>query len=301
MSSFLELNTTIEAIFRKRIFFIVGSLKSGTTWLQKILNSHSEICCKGESHLADRFIPRLEKVVSEHNALIESKNLMLYGRDIGYPQLDRYDQSYLSVASLCLYLHKQTSGRHYDCIGEKTPDHVHLMPELLALVPHAKFIHIIRDGRDCAVSGWFHLQRVNNNSTEVEKLYPTIGSYVAHFVHRWVKDVSEGIQFGHLHPHNYCEVRYESLVRDSTAVIQRLFEFLGVESTSKIVNHAARESTFEKLSGGRVPGVEDRNSHYRKGIIGDWKNCFDEESQHMFSVHGTNLLRKLGYVDGGNE
>jgi hypothetical protein len=41
-------------------------------------------------------------------------------------------------------------------IGKNTPDNVHYLLILGRLLPQARLIHVIRDGRDSAVSGWFH-------------------------------------------------------------------------------------------------------------------------------------------------
>jgi hypothetical protein len=46
-------------------------------------------------------------------------------------------------------------------IGKNTPDNVLYLPILGRLLPKARFIHVIRDGRDSAVSGWFRNVRVS--------------------------------------------------------------------------------------------------------------------------------------------
>ncbi|MCK5360723.1 MAG: sulfotransferase, partial [Gammaproteobacteria bacterium] len=38
-----------EAFLDRKLFFIVGMPKSGTTWVQHVLNNHSDIICRGES------------------------------------------------------------------------------------------------------------------------------------------------------------------------------------------------------------------------------------------------------------
>ena len=53
---------------------------------------------------------------------------------------------------------------------------------------------------------------------------------------------------------------------------------------------------FETLSGGRSRGNEDTGSFYRKGIVGDWKNYFDEDCSRAFMENGGELLEELGYL-----
>ena len=44
-------------------------------------------------------------------------------------------------------------------VGDKSPENALWLPTLNRLYPDARFIHIIRDGRDACISGWFHLRR----------------------------------------------------------------------------------------------------------------------------------------------
>src|SRR5450432_2618026 len=49
----------VSAVREKQIFFIGGSVKSGTTWLQLLLNAHPEVSANGEGHFLDLLAPAL--------------------------------------------------------------------------------------------------------------------------------------------------------------------------------------------------------------------------------------------------
>ena len=53
---------------------------------------------------------------------------------------------------------------------------------------------------------------------------------------------------------------------------------------------------FEGKAGGRKPGDENRESHYRKGISGDWKNHFTFRIRDRFKEQYGDLLVNLGYA-----
>lgn len=55
--------------------------------------------------------------------------------------------------------------------------------------------------------------------------------------------------------------------------------------------------SFKRLAGGRSKGSEDRTSHYRKGVPGDWANHFKPEHKTYFKDRYGDLLIKLGYED----
>ena len=46
-----------EAVYAKPLFFICGAIKSGTTWLQLMLDAHPDIACRGEGHLPNMLLP----------------------------------------------------------------------------------------------------------------------------------------------------------------------------------------------------------------------------------------------------
>lgn len=297
MFDYRTYQAAIDEVMQRKIFFLVGALKSGTTWLQRLLHSHPDICCMGESHIGDEIAPKIEALCDQHNRLIEGKNLMLYGSDGGYPLLTQGHVRYLIHALLCMLLHRQTNSGTFACIGEKTPNHVQTLALLSQLIPHAKVIHIIRDGRDCAVSGWYHFRRVNQRNLDVvEETYPRLAIYVEQFVQRWVQDVPKGQAFGHQHPDRYIEIRYEHLHERPEAELRGILQFLDLSASAGMIAECVSQGSFESLSGGRTPGEHDPNSHYRKGIVGDWRNHFDQECHRVFNHYGADLLVRLGYA-----
>lgn len=68
------------------------------------------------------------------------------------------------------------------------------------------------------------------------------------------------------------------------------------EHLAKII----QANDFSVKSGGRNPGEEDVNSHFRKGIAGDWKNHFNQQHIDYFKEQYGDLLIKLGYEKDNN-
>ena len=64
-----------------KVFFVCGAPKSGTTWLQRILDAHPQVCCSGEGHFITRFSSPVSKVVNTYNAdlSVESSQSFLPG------------------------------------------------------------------------------------------------------------------------------------------------------------------------------------------------------------------------------
>ena len=283
----------VNRLLEKDIFFIAGMPKSGTTWLQKMLDGHPDICCGGEGHFPNMLGPKLQSALLEHNEYIRLKNRMLYGSSEGFPTFAVDHIKFLFVSAVCLLLDAQMAGRECRCVGEKTPNNVRALPQLAELFPKAKFIHIIRDGRDGAVSGWHHVQW--DTPAEARKQFPTFADYVASFAKQWAETTRLGRDFGGRHPERYFEVRYEDLHADMETHLARLLNFLDVDASPETIARCREHGSFRKLSGGRAPGEEDKQSHFRKGVAGDWKNYFDDKTLSIFNREAGHLLRELGY------
>jgi Sulfotransferase domain len=89
--------------------------------------------------------------------------------------------------------------------------------------------------------------------------------------------------------------RYEDLARDNREFLHRLLDYLEVPLPAGAFEALYNRHNFARLALGREQGTEDINSHYRKGIVGDWRNHFDDEvTRHFRRVTG-DTLERLGY------
>ncbi len=289
---YTQFQSRVNDVLHRTIFFIVGPPKSGSTWLQHLLDGHPEICCMGESHLSDKLAPFLEEALNRYNKEIVQANLNINRRH-GYPQFAKENLEYLVVTSIGLLLGNLVNLSMVKCIGEKTPDHIRAMPLLARLFPSAKFIHIIRDGRDVTVSGWFHNLRVNPSS--FKRRFTDFRSYVELCARDWVSEIQQARSFGKTYPDRYIELHYEKLHTDPDPIIRQMLNFLDVDSSTQMVERCREAGSFKKLSQGRERGQEDESSFFRKGTVGDWKNHFDQSSLDAFMQYGGALLRELGY------
>lgn len=292
------LSAEIAALRCKQLFFIGGAPKSGTTWLQLLLDRHPVISCNGEGHFPTYLIPRLIGAVDEYNQDIAWKNRTIFGELQGYPQLSEAHIAYLWASAMALQLSSQAKDRAKDkavrLIGEKTPDNVRFFDLVSEAFPSARCIQIVRDGRDCAASGWFHNLRVSHEWTR--ETFGSMEDYLVSLAEDWSANVGAGSRFGDRRPELYLAVRYEDLVAEPERELTRVFDFLGVEATPAILTDCLGAGAFEALSGGRQRGEEDRASFFRKGMPGDWRNHFTVEASRRFEEVAGEWLRRYGYL-----
>jgi Sulfotransferase family len=291
--SYQDLHANIAELLAKDLFFIGAHPKSGTTWLQTMLNAHPEVSCSGEGHFLNRFAPLLENALKTHNQLIARKNGSIFKEFKPFPRFDNAEFSYLLASAIALMLLRSNDHRQARTIGEKTPDNVMHFTRLAALYPQAKFLHVVRDGRDCAVSTWFHNLRVNPGETQ--RRYKDVADLALAIAKIWKNHVEHGMRFCTANPGRCLVIRYENLVSQPRKTMRAVFRFLGVDASLDILHCCVDEGRFEKMSGGRPPGIEDRTSFLRQGMPGNWRQHFNAETNRAFLEIAGDPMRQLGY------
>ena len=307
-----------EVTGRTPVFFVVGQQKSGTTWLMRTLDSHPEILCRGEG----RFFGagwRQESVKRRDarrppssllNAVLDAEYLRLWIERSVWSRDDAAGEhlSNLTRMTVDYFLLGELAKTGKKIVGDKspllTPETVEEMAEIY---PEAKVIHIIRDGRDAAVSAAHHARnfgrsKKNPQSNAEEPRSPEEGVFsgdqLAKLASEWAARVIKTARDGPaLLGENYVEVRYEDLLDRPEEEVRRLLLSLGARADEKTAARCVRAASFEKLSKGRKRGEEDSASFFRKGVAGDWKNVFTQRDRAVFKEHAGDALVELGYED----
>lgn len=293
MDRFAQQHATIDALSHKQLFFIGGSMKSGTTWLRLLLDAHPEIICGGEAHLMDHFGPLLLELLAKRKDYLADKN-RLFGELGGFPTPTPDDLTYMLSASLYLALGSAGVPHSVRAVGEKTPDNIRYFDVLHAVFPAARFIHLVRDGRDCAVSGWFHNLRASPEWTRTH--FATLADYTAAFAREWTKDLSVGQEFAAAHPDATLTLRYEDLIEAPEALLAQVAAFLGADPAADLVGACCAQARFETLTNGRPRGVEDPASFLRKAAPGDWRNHLDAVAEDTFMTTAGDAMRAFAYA-----
>ena len=283
------LGARLQRVFGKQLFFIVGVAKSGTTWLELLLDRHPEIACKGEAHFADLLQSTLADALERYNA-----KLKVHGGHTNDLSFDAEDSDHLTVTAIALMFAKWADSPDIKIIGEKTPANIRYLPLLNHYFPEAKFVHIIRDGRDAAVSGWFY--SLNRNEAYTLETFGDLPGYIRFFSKTWAETIGAARDVAGTLGERYIELRYERLVGAPEQELARVLSFLGADAAPRSIETCLEGARFDELSGGRTPGQEEVTSFFRKGVVGDWQNHFDDADCAAFEENAGALLTELGYT-----
>ena len=271
--------------------FIVGCPRSGTTLLyDTLLSSRKFAMYRAESDVFLRIAPAFGNLRSAANRR-KSMDRWLesdYFRRSGL----KADDVRARVVSECrnagdfLRLVMEGIVREQGVCrwADNTPLHLLYIPEIKKSFPNAKIVHIIRDGRDVAVSlnrlGWCHRFPWDaKHSLAISGLY-------------WQWLVSKGREYGRrLDATDYLELRYEELVQHPQQTMKRLSGFIGEDldseciKTNPIGTMVRPNSSFPHMAASTP--------------VGRWKTLASGDTARM-NVLLAPLLRELGYQQAGS-
>jgi len=272
-------------------FFILGAPRSGTSLLSRILNSHPVIAVPDETKIFETFVPLLHLYGDlEHPArlgrLLDDVLAWRWVRRI--PNLPHRDavltnlkrRSLGGVFEALLSTWARNEGKQ--CWGEKSPNHVfwwHFMSESF---PDARVIHIVRDGRDVALS----LIKA-----------PFGPKTVAAAAHRWVQFVERVRKIGSsIRADRYIEIRYEDLLSRPSEVITRVLALLGQPFDPAVLQfHVdARPVDTDPVNNANIlRPIQVMNKD-------KWRSALDNSSLKIFEAIAGSTLEACGYERATN-
>ena len=260
--------------------FVVGMNGSGTTMLLDCLGRHPQLYAFPRE---TRLIPYLMARESSYGDLTVDENFRRLWDDVRnlavfreangnvpVPIPDDWREHGRRLAAVLdgVFRHfAATQSKHRWC--EKTPQHVQHLHALADRFPAARFVHVIRDGRDCAAS--FHRRW---------KRQPELT------VFRWKKVVSMGREQGRgLGAGRYLEVRYEDLTSSPHASLQRICAFLDLPFHPAVLDSAQ-------------PYLQARTGSVRRGLqpnSGKWRAYFSPATLDGLERIAGRSLASCGY------
>jgi hypothetical protein len=275
--------------------FIVGASRSGTTLLRRIVDAHPDIAITRETHWIIDLLQGEDAVSADTPVTPELLSRLLAEErftrmGVNQAELERLVHgdapvSYAELVTVAFDQHGATEGKRL--VGDKVPSYVTELPTLHGLFPQAKFVHMIRDGRDVCLSvlDW---QREGREVTRFSAWAEDPVSVTALW---WERRVRLGREAGAmLAPDLYYELHYEALVADPAGACESLCAFLGVPYEERMLKfHEGRERQDPTLSAKKA---------WRPVMAGlrDWRTQMTQDELERFEAVAGELLKELGYT-----
>ncbi len=284
--------------------FIVGCGRSGTTLLRLMLDAHPEVAIPPETNFLSSVGTLRGRDEALRNALFQHIVQHETWPDFGLcsedfcRQLADVRPFTISDGLRCFYeAYAAKFGKRR--WGDKTPPYCDHLRKIHRLLPEARFLHLIRDRRDVAMS--------------MRGMLWSPGDDVESLARYWCQAVTAARQPAKRCPH-YLEVRYEQLVLNLSETLRAVCDFLQLEFSTEMERyHAnARERLDEVESRLNAQGTvvvtkTQRLQHHRltsqppqASRIGRWKSEMTSDEQVRFVNVAGPLLAELGYETSEN-
>lgn len=264
-------------------FFILGVPRSGTTLLTVLLNNHSRLFLDKKA-IAIRTLNFRQRVEQAHKEdpgagpqvqwKVEAAKDERLNDFLHWPLLD--DQPGITLRQFVEQSFAVLArARGKQVFGDKSPDAVERLPELLSLFPESKVIVVVRDARPNVLS-------------LVKRQYMPLR--VA--AQRW-KDwnAAAAAALSWLGPDRFLRIRYEDLLREPELTLKTVCTFLGVEFEPEQLNLAAAEAT--QAEGAYVKSSLDL------AAIDRWRQAISPANQAAIEGICGTWLEHLGYSVAG--
>jgi Sulfotransferase family len=271
--------------------FVVGVPRSGTTLLRLMLDAHPQLAIPAETHFFPELIERWPELAGDGTAANVIRLITGHPR---WPELGitetQLRERLGEAGELDLPASLRAVGETYAVAagksrwGDKTPGYVTAMEQIQGVLPEARFVHVIRDGRDVAVS----LARVAwgpSDATAAAQL--------------WTRRIRIARRQSARLAGTYTEVRYEDLVNEPREVLERLCGFLELpfteemlsywEGGAKVLSSMTAERRRQHASVTRPPTPER---------IGRWRRDLADDERRRFESVAGETLAELGYEVG---
>lgn len=186
----------------------MGTQRSGTTLLTRVLSAHPSIFIQNELDL-----PKVFEDSSSNESVINGIKKQLY------VEADTSLDDKLNQQPELLW-------------GLKDPQLTEYIDVLRGFLPESKFIIIVRDGRG-----------VTNSYMENKWGLGTNAYYGAL---RWKREVEQQLAFMAESPENFLFIRYEDLIDNLEEQVEKVCTFLGQKISDKMLNYEQQASDYGK-------------------------------------------------------
>ncbi len=287
---------TILADGQKRhFFFLCGCFKSGTHWVQNLINLHPHAHMKGEFHF-EALRNAVDHLTSVYWFLGSEPDL----REVAIDASEAMIRRMMFAAT-----RSKLSAVWY---GDRSPN------PLRTIIRGAPQIILTRDVRDVLVSWSFHHMRVDTEmgialpfrerwketaarfSEDPDSFTPLDGllgheGWVRHHARHWAevcRQSREALPKLRDEGTPILELRYEQMHADLPTELARLYKFLNLDPS------LAEPPSAESKT---LPGFkkEDRRSFFRKGAVGEWQETLTDQLCTIIKEEAGEELIAAGY------
>ena len=216
---------------------LVGYPMSGISLLAAMLQSHTDLAVTPDHYILHAIADRASTMTPASLRTAILSDVAIADTGLTAAKINAVTAAIIpwstAAATSAIYGSLAATARRPHCIA-RSSTHIRCLLKVAALLPATPTIHLVRDGRDVAASNHQLVQADPANWTDLKPW--TRPDYLAD----WAAETAHVSRFGptHLAPH-YIEVRYEDLVANPAAQLQRICAHLVIAYQPAMLSFAA--------------------------------------------------------------
>jgi hypothetical protein len=296
----------LSEVEKTPFFFIIGRPRSGTTMLKSLFDAHPNIIVPIEFPIIRELSYKYSKKniwskqdLTEFFNDISKTRFSEFNDTINYFELNKVNQEKLfkdlmecegntSFTTVIKVLYLNTFSvfpkENILLFGDKNPIYSMYVKEIFKIFPEAKYIHLIRDYRDHALS----LLKL--------KVYQIPS--IALIAYQWKRSLRMTDKVKRKHPDNFYTIKYEDLVLSPKPEMKKIFDFLGIAFNETILNF----NTKIQREFSTATNIDEFKNYHNNLInpvntssVNKWKTEMDKNSQMIADISVGNYAEKYGY------
>lgn len=265
--------------------FVFGCPRSGTTWMQLLLAQHPAIATAPESQIFAYYLDHFLRQWRHEHETARAQGKAGLSRVLSEAEFEG-----LCRANALIVLDRIAANNPgARIVVEKSPRHALQAAFIRRVLPHARFLHVIRDPRDTAAS----LLAASRTWARWAPRNPIDAARL------WTAHITAARATGG--SPLYREIKYEALTRNTAEELHGILQWLGAPLDAAECERIARACAIDKLKKvehGKdlpIPGERSPRDFFRKGVAGGWTQDLTRRQVEIIELVCGDLMRETGY------
>lgn len=287
-------------------FFILANPRSGSSLLRIILDCNSQITVPPEcgfllwwyEKYKDWSISNTLKDDEIDSFVIDIQNSKKFSTwecstELITSVIKSHKPSNVQELFIAVYRsYEKKRGKSNTVVGDKNNYYINNLDQLDDIYKDAKYIHLVRDGRDVAAS-YLELKTLNSKS----HFQPNLSKNISDIAQEWSDNNTKISDFISKRKNNSMTIRFEDLIIDIESACMRMVSFLGVDFDPNMLNFFNLNAQLGLEPKQTLDWKKKTLQPIDKNVVGRYKNVFENHRETNFFINGLINLKKYNYVE----